>query len=72
LIEEHLCVPFETHVLGIRVVVERVDLDAANAIVAFCLTGKFKQRIPILDLPLPTPPPAGAEWIAAYRLWLGT
>jgi len=22
-----------------------------------------------LDLPLPSPPPAGAEWIAAYRHW---
>jgi hypothetical protein len=26
--------------------------------------------IPILDLPLPTPPPGGAEWIEAYRHWL--
>ena len=27
------------------------------------------QRIPILDLPLPTPPPEGAQWIEAYRRW---
>jgi hypothetical protein len=23
----------------------------------------------ILDLPLPQPPPGGAEWIGAYRHW---
>jgi len=23
------------------------------------------------DLPLPTPPPDGADWIEAYRRWLG-
>ena len=27
--------------------------------------------VPDADLPLPTPMPAGAEWIEAYRLWLG-
>jgi hypothetical protein len=29
----------------------------------------LRQAIPILDLPLPTPPPDGAEWIEAYRHW---
>ena len=28
-----------------------------------------KQAVPILKLPLPTPPPKGAEWIAAFRYW---
>jgi hypothetical protein len=27
--------------------------------------------IRVVDLPLPAPPPAGAEWIEAYRRWLG-
>jgi hypothetical protein len=27
------------------------------------------QAISVLDLPLPEPPPKGAEWIAAYRRW---
>lgn len=33
--------------------------------------GESEQRIglPILDLPLPSPPPAGWEWIETYRLW---
>jgi hypothetical protein len=30
-----------------------------------------EQAIGILDLPLPAPPPAGAEWIEAYRHWAG-
>lgn len=71
MIEEHLRVPFETDVLGIKVVVERVELNDADATVAVCRAGTKKQRIPILDLPLPKPAPEGAEWIAAYRHWLG-
>jgi hypothetical protein len=38
-------------------------------IVAICRRDKIRQRIGILDLPLPTPAPAGTEWIAAYRRW---
>jgi hypothetical protein len=37
--------------------------------VAICRRDKIRQKIEILDLPLPTPAPAGAEWIAAYRHW---
>lgn len=29
------------------------------------------QALPILELPLPSPPPEGAEWIEAYRQWRG-
>jgi len=29
-----------------------------------------EQAVPILALPLPSPPPAGAEWIEACRRWL--
>jgi hypothetical protein len=36
---------------------------------AVCTRGTVKQHIPILDLPSPTPPPEGAEWINAYRRW---
>jgi hypothetical protein len=39
-------------------------------IVAICHVGRHHQKLPILDLPLPSPPPAGAEWIEAYRHWL--
>jgi hypothetical protein len=68
-IEESLVLPLETEVLGVRATVERIDLTAADEIVALCRRGAKRQRIPILDLPLPKPPPAGAEWIEAYRRW---
>ncbi|WP_131767539.1 hypothetical protein [Candidatus Frankia datiscae] len=71
LIEDNLVVPFTTQVLGVDVTVERVDLSRGGEIVAVCSRERSKQAIPILDLPLPTPPPQGAEWIEAYRHWLG-
>lgn len=43
MIEEHLRVPFETDVLGIKVVVERVDLNEADEIVAVCRAGRSVQ-----------------------------
>ena len=69
MLEEHLAVPFTTEILGTAVRVERVDLTAAEEIVAICRRGQQRQRIAILDLPLPSPPPAGWEWIEAYRHW---
>lgn len=69
MLEENLAVPFETEVLGVRVTVERIDLTDADEIVAICRRGRNRQKVPILDLPLPTPPPVGAEWIEAYRHW---
>lgn len=69
MMDERLTVPFETTVLGVPVTVERVDLDDSEQIVAICTRGRSRQAIPILDLPLPSPPPEGAEWIEAYRQW---
>ena len=69
--EENLKVPFETRVLGVSVTVTGVDLTDGIQIVATCCRDGLRQAIPILDLPLPTPPPAGTDWIDAYRRWLG-
>ncbi|SPT60552.1 calcium-binding protein [Actinomadura madurae] len=69
LLEEHLIVPFQTTVLGVEVTVTEIDLSLDGEIVAICARGKHRQAIGILDLPLPTPRPAGAEWIDAYRHW---
>lgn len=69
MMEEHLALPFETEVLGVPVTVERLDLTAADEVVAICRRGRTRQRIGILDLPLPSPPPQGSEWIQAYRYW---
>lgn len=69
MLQEHLAVPFSAEILGSSVRVERVDLNDADAIIAICRRGPQRQKIPILDLPLPSPPPAGWEWIEAYRHW---
>lgn len=71
MIQDNLTVPFETRVLGVQVRVQRVTLDAAGQIVAVCARGRDRQVLPILDLPLPSPRPEGAEWIQAYCQWLG-
>jgi hypothetical protein len=69
MLQEHLACPFTTEILGTPTRVERIDFNDADEIVAVCRTGQVRQRIPILDLPLPSPPPTGWEWIAAYRHW---
>jgi hypothetical protein len=69
-IEDHLVVPFTTTVLGVEVTVKKIDL-AAESIVAICVRGRDRQRIDLLDLPLPAPPPEGSAWIDAYRYWAG-
>ena len=69
MLEERLAVPFKTEVLGVEVTVDRVDTSDDERIVAVCARGKFRQRIPLLDLPLPDSPPKGSEWIDAYRRW---
>ena len=69
MMENDLATPFTTQVLGVEVAVERIDMTDADEIVAICKRGSKRQRIPIVDLPLPSPPPKGAEWIAAYRHW---
>ncbi len=69
MMEENLRLPFETEKFGLKVTVERVDMTEDDAIVAICKRGSKRQRVPILDLPLPSPPPEGAEWIAAYKYW---
>jgi hypothetical protein len=69
LLDERLDTPFDTEILGVEVTVERVDMTADEQIVAICRRGRSRQRIPVLDLPLPSPRPAGAEWIEAYRSW---
>lgn len=67
-IEQYLALPFDTVVLG-DLTVKKVDVTAEGQTVAVCHRGRERQTIPILDLPLPAPPPAGWEWIEAYRRW---
>ena len=69
-LDELVAFPFETTVLGVAVTVERVQLTPRDEIVAVCRRAGIRQTVPLLDLPLPSPRPAGSEWIAAYRHWL--
>jgi len=70
LLEEHLQLPFTTNVLSAPVRVTRIDLNDDDQIIAICTAGRSRQAVAIMDLPLPDPPPVGAEWIAAYRHWV--
>jgi hypothetical protein len=70
MLENDLRLPFETEVLGVKVTVEAIDFAGDDRLVAVCKKGTKRQRISLKDLPLPSPLPEGAEWIAAYRHWL--
>jgi hypothetical protein len=69
MLEQNLVTPFKTEVLGIEVTVERIEMTDDEQIVALCARDKSRQRIPILELPLPTAPPRGVDWILAFRRW---
>ena len=69
MLEEHLALPFGATVLGEAVVVEKIDLNDADELVAICRRGGKRQKLRLLDLELPVSRPKGAEWIAAYRRW---
>jgi hypothetical protein len=70
MIGEHLAVPFKTTILGLTVSVEGVTYNE-NRFVAECVRGEHRQTIDLRDLPMPSPAPAGSQWIAAYRRWAG-
>jgi hypothetical protein len=69
MLEENLQLPFTTMVLGLEVSVDSVDITDADEVVAICRKGNKRQRISLVDLPLPDPRPRGADWIDAYRRW---
>ena len=69
MIEENLSLPFRTVIFGVEVTVVGVEQTSDTTIAAVCRRGKEKQRIGLLDLPLPSPAPEGAEWVEAFRHW---
>jgi hypothetical protein len=68
-VEQHLDLPFETVVLGVPVTVKKIDVTRRGELVAICHRAGDRRAIPILELSVPNPPPAGWEWIEAYRRW---
>jgi|GEM_PF-690938 len=69
MIDENLALPFATRILGVDASVIAIVMDDYGRLKAVCEHGGEQQSIDLLDLPLPLPPPSGAEWIAAYRRW---
>lgn len=69
MIEENLALPFATRVLGVEASVVAIVMDDDGGLDAVCEREGERQRIDLGKLPLPSPPPSGAEWIAAYRRW---
>lgn len=69
MLEDNLATPFKTEIFGVEVTVERLDMTDDERIVAVCARGTVRQHVSVLDLPLPTPLPEGAEWIEAFRRW---
>ncbi|MFC4013690.1 hypothetical protein ACFOY2_41130 [Nonomuraea purpurea] len=59
----------ETTVLGLQVT--SPGSTPWQVVASWRPAAMHKQAIGILDLPLPDPPPAGAEWIHALRRWAG-
>jgi hypothetical protein len=68
-LENHLALPFHTKIVGAGVTVTKLDIQDDDEIVAVCTRGRTRQVIGILDVPLPSPKPAGAEWLDAYGYW---
>ena len=68
LLEEEIAFPFETVVLGVPVTIERLT-ETSRGIAVIAARGATRQAIAIEALPLPSPPPPGAEWIEAYKAW---
>jgi len=69
-LEENLALPFTTVMLGVEVTVQKVDITERDEIVAVCRRGRERQKVSILDLPLPSPRPERSQWIDAYRRWV--
>lgn len=68
-LETQLGLPAEATLLGVPVIVERIDLNAAEDIVAICRRGRHRRTIPLLDLPQLKLSAAAAQWLDAYRRW---
>ena len=71
MLEDNLATPFQAEVLGVKVAVDKFDMTDDEQIVAVCSKGMSRRRLPILDLPLPSPPPAGTQRVEAFPRWAG-
>ena len=68
-LEDELKLPFTTRLFGVDVSVEQIEQTEHDDIVAVCRRDNDTAAIRLVDLPLPTPLPEGAQWIAAWKKW---
>lgn len=68
-LQSELPLPFQTQVLGVDVDVVALELDAVDRVMVHCRRGDSHLRIPLQDLPMPSPPPPGHNWITAWCRW---
>lgn len=69
MIDDNVGFPFDIELLGVTVTVVGVEMTDACELVALCRRGKNRLRFSLLELPLPSPPPKGVEWIEAFQRW---
>jgi hypothetical protein len=55
--------------LGVNATVVGVDMTDPCELAALCRSGKNRLKVPLLELPAPSPPQKGAEWIEAFQRW---
>src|SRR4051812_2846005 len=68
-LEDELELPFTTRLFGVDVSVEQIEQTEQEDIVGVCGGANETPPIPLVVLPLPTPLPEGAQWIAAWKKW---
>src|SRR3954449_3943766 len=68
-LEEELELPFTTRLFGVDVSVEQIEQTEHDDIVAVCRRDTDTAAIRLVDLPLPTPLPEGAQWMVAWMKW---
>jgi hypothetical protein len=68
-LEDELELPFTTRLFGVDVSVEQIEQTEHDDIVAVCRRDNDTAAIRLVDLPLPTSLPEGAQWIAAWKKW---
>jgi Calcium binding len=69
MIDDNVGFPFDVELLGTNVTVVGVDMTDAYELVAICRRGKSRLKVSLLELPLPSPPPKGVEWVEAFQRW---
>lgn len=69
MLEEEVEFPFEASVLGVSVKVTAVDLRDTTSLSFRCQREGRSLWVDVRELELPSPAPAWARWVRAWRRW---